>query len=131
MNDQGIHLICSSWGAEVAKSLIGGWQGENILSKMNRGGSGGIAGHCILAGQMSPDQERVNRGYKKLSEKFQVALAYKYVYPNLPLISDTELTNDDLAKRLSHALGYEVPKHTFLKRVRMAKDAIKKSEFRY
>ena len=129
MNNQGMHLICTQWGAAIAKSLAGGWQGENILSKMTRGGSGGIAGHMILAGLMGPDEERVNRGFKKLSEKLQVALAYKYVYPNLPLISETALTNDMLARRLSHAMGHEVPTNTFLKRVGMAKRMIRKSEF--
>ena len=108
---------------------MGGWQGENILSKMNRGGSRGIAGHIILSGQMKPDEERVMRGWKKLSDKLQVAMAYKYVYPNLPMLQETALTNDDLARRLSEAVGYEVTKNTFLNRVGMAKRRIKKSEF--
>ena len=129
MNNQGMHLICTQWGVAIAKSLVGSWQGENILSKMIHGGTGGIAGHVILAGLMGPDEERVNRGFKKLSEKLQSAMVYKYVYPNIPLIAETELTNDMLAKRLSHALGHEVPTNTFLKRVGMAKRAIRKSEF--
>jgi hypothetical protein len=113
----------------MAATLIGsGWSGENILSRINCGGTS-LPGHRILAGQMPPDVERVNRGYKKLSSKLQAAMAYKFIYMNLPLISETSLTNKDLANRLSRAVGYEVSLPTFLNQVSMAKRAIKKSEF--
>ena len=129
MNEQGIHMVCQQWGHTVARSLIGGWQGENILSKFVSGRGTGVPGHIILAGLMGPDEERVNRGFNKLSDKLQTAFAFKYVYPNLPETSHIRFTNDILAKRLSHSLGYEVPKKTFLNRVDMAKRAIKLNEF--
>ena len=129
MNDQGMHMICVQWGHTVARSLVGGWHGENILSKFAKGRGTGVPGHIILAGLMSPDEERVNRGFDKLSEKLQTALAFKYVYPNLPEVAHIRFTNDNLAKRLSHAVGCEVSKNTFLDRVGRAKRSIRKNEF--
>ena len=127
MNDQGIHLICSSWGVKYAKRLSGdlGWDDENILSRASHSAGRCTPGHSILCGQMSPDEERVERGFNKLSEKLRKAMLVKYVMPNLSDRSDgRDWRNSDLARVL------DIPISTFLKRVDTAKKIIKKGEFR-
>ena len=126
MNNQSIHLVCCSWGVKYAKRLSGelGWDGENLLSRAAHGGGGGIPGHRILCGQMMPDEERVERGFNKLSERLRAAMLVKYVMPNMASRSDgREWRNGDMAKVL------DIPLNTFLDHIARAKRSIKKSEF--
>ena len=126
MKEQSIHLICCSWGVKYAKRLSGeiGWDSENILSRAAHSGGRGVPGHRILCEQMSPDEERVERGVNKLGEKLRDAMLAKYVMPNMADRSDGRgWQNVDMAKILG------VPLNTFLDRVRRAKVEIKKWEF--
>ena len=129
MNEQGIHLICCSWGVKrfILDSNSFGWDVENILEKAARGGGGGIPGSADLSVRMvrmTPDERRVDRGYEKLSKKLQDAMWLKYVQSSIPRDDDTEWTN----RKLADILG--VPMRTFTKRLDMAKRKIKVTEFR-
>ena len=134
VSSQSIHLICCSWGvkklrlslSDLGVSVIG-FDYMNILERAAQGGLSGIPGPADLLQRcvwMTKDENRVEAGFLKLSEKLQRALFVKYVMALVPRKDGADWTNKKLAEYY-----LEVPEKTFTWRVDEAKRKIKESEF--
>lgn len=120
-----IHLIASSWGVKVAQSLSGeeGWDRNNVILGIGLG-RGSKRSHKVLHRELTPDEQKIQRGYLKLSRGLQKALAMKYVLSVLVRHPDGHYwTNREMAKILSLSID------AFKQRVKRARDEIGRGEF--
>lgn len=120
-----IHLIASSWGVKVAKSLSGeeGWDRNNIILGIGLS-RGTVQSHTVLFAELTGDEQRVQRGYLKLSRGLKKAFGMKYVGSILfPHEDGHYWTNREMARALS--LNMEA----FKQRVKRARAEIARNEF--
>lgn len=126
INGKKFNSLCERWGDKVALELKGdhAWDRNNIIAGIFEGSGSGRPGHRILCREMTGDEQRVQRGFLRLSKGLQKAFATRYVLPGLK-----QPRRGTFWDRRAMAHELDLSLSAFDQRVKRAKSEIKRFQF--